>query len=126
MYVLNCDKHEMFVKEMNKKAISPYNDKRWIFDDGVKTFYIFKTILRDKSKINNKYNKTLFLEYDSEIQYFKLNIKETDVYYSSVYINNEYNQYFHSRDYEALINVSKEVVELIQKEEEDKDDLGKH
>ena len=56
------------------------------------------------------------------MQYFKWNIKEADVSYSSVYINNEYNQYFHSRDYEVLINLSKEAVELDIKEE-DKDDL---
>ena len=38
MYVLNSDKHEMYVKEMNKKAISSYDDKRWISDVGIKTF----------------------------------------------------------------------------------------
>ena len=38
MYVLNSDKHEMYVKEMNKKVISPYDDKRWISDDGIITF----------------------------------------------------------------------------------------
>ena len=27
MYILNSDKHEMYDKELNKKAISPYDDK---------------------------------------------------------------------------------------------------
>ena len=36
-------------------------------------------ILCDKSKIYNKYLKTIFLNYSREIQYFKLNIKEADV-----------------------------------------------
>ena len=27
MYVLNSDKHEMYVKELNKKAISQYDEK---------------------------------------------------------------------------------------------------
>ena len=61
----------------------------------------YLAILHDKSKINNKYNKTLFLDYNSEIDFLKLNIKEADVYYSCVYINDEYNLYFHSRDYEV-------------------------
>ena len=38
MHILNSDKHEMYVKELNKKAISPYDDKRWISDDGIITF----------------------------------------------------------------------------------------
>ena len=38
MYVLNSDKHEMYVKELNKKAISPYDDKRWMSNDGIITF----------------------------------------------------------------------------------------
>ena len=38
MFLLNSDKHEMFVKEVNKKSISPFNDKRWIYNDGIKTF----------------------------------------------------------------------------------------
>ena len=38
MFLLNSDKHEMFVKEVNKKLISPFDDKRWIYNDGIKTF----------------------------------------------------------------------------------------
>ena len=38
MYVLNSNDHEMFVKELNKKAISPFDDKRWIANDGITTF----------------------------------------------------------------------------------------
>ena len=38
MYVLNSEKHEMFVKEMNKKAISPFDDKRWIDNNGIDTY----------------------------------------------------------------------------------------
>ena len=41
MYVLNSDKHEMYVKEMNKKAISPYDDKRWMSDDGIYNFSLW-------------------------------------------------------------------------------------
>ena len=38
MFLLNSDKHEMFVKEVNKKSISPFDDKRWIYNDGIKTY----------------------------------------------------------------------------------------
>ena len=38
MFLLNSDKHEMFVKEVNKKSISPFDDKRWIYNDGFKTY----------------------------------------------------------------------------------------
>ena len=38
MYVLNSEKHEMFVKEINKKAISPFDDKRWISINGIDTY----------------------------------------------------------------------------------------
>ena len=38
MFLLNSDKHEMFAKEVNKKSISPFDDKRWIYKDGIKTF----------------------------------------------------------------------------------------
>ena len=34
MYLLNSVNHE----ELNKKTISPFDDKRWISDDGIKTF----------------------------------------------------------------------------------------
>ena len=36
--MLNSIKHEMYVKKINKEAISPYDDKRWIADDGIVTF----------------------------------------------------------------------------------------
>ena len=39
MHVLNSIKHGVYVKEINKKAISPYDDdKRWVVDDGIVTF----------------------------------------------------------------------------------------
>ena len=38
MFLLNSDKHEMFVKEVNKKSISSFDDKRWIYNYGIKTF----------------------------------------------------------------------------------------
>ena len=38
MYLLNSEKHEMFVTEMNKKAISPFDDKRWINNNGIDTY----------------------------------------------------------------------------------------
>ena len=37
MYTLNSINHEMFIQERNKKSISPYDDKRFIFADGIKT-----------------------------------------------------------------------------------------
>jgi len=37
MHSLNTFNHEMFVIERNKKAISPYDDKRYILKDGIKT-----------------------------------------------------------------------------------------
>jgi hypothetical protein len=37
MFTLNSIHHEMFVNEINKKAISPYDDKRYILSDGIKT-----------------------------------------------------------------------------------------
>ena len=38
MHVLNSHNHEMFVKEINKKAISPFDDKSWIDNYGIATF----------------------------------------------------------------------------------------
>ena len=37
MYTLNSINHEMFIQERNKKSISPYDDKRYILADGIKT-----------------------------------------------------------------------------------------
>jgi hypothetical protein len=37
MHVLNTTNHEMFVKEINKKTISPFDDKRYILNDGIQT-----------------------------------------------------------------------------------------
>ena len=37
MYTINSINHEMFVQERNKKSISPYDDKRYILPDGIKT-----------------------------------------------------------------------------------------
>ena len=38
LFLLNSDTHEMFVKEVYKKSISSFDDKRWINNDGIKTF----------------------------------------------------------------------------------------
>ena len=38
MFLLNSDRHEMFVKEVNKKSISLFDDKRCIYNDRIKTF----------------------------------------------------------------------------------------
>ena len=38
IYVFNSNKHEMYDKKINKKAVSPYDDKRWLSDDGIVTF----------------------------------------------------------------------------------------
>ncbi|MCG7891854.1 MAG: hypothetical protein N0C80_16560 [Candidatus Thiodiazotropha endolucinida] len=37
MYTLNSDKHEMFLNEINKISLSPFDDKRYICDDGINT-----------------------------------------------------------------------------------------
>lgn len=37
MYSLNSENHDIFMKEINKKSISPYDDKRYILKDGIKT-----------------------------------------------------------------------------------------
>jgi len=37
MYRLNSDKHEMFVSEVNKVSLNPFDDKRYICDDGIET-----------------------------------------------------------------------------------------
>ena len=37
MYTLNSNKHEMFVNEVNKISMSPFDDKRYICDDGIDT-----------------------------------------------------------------------------------------
>ena len=37
MYTLNSDKHEMYVNEVNKISMSPFDDKRYICDNGIDT-----------------------------------------------------------------------------------------
>ncbi|MBV2113503.1 MAG: hypothetical protein KUF82_21330, partial [Candidatus Thiodiazotropha sp. (ex Ctena orbiculata)] len=37
MYTLNSDKHNMFVNEINKASLSPFDDKRYICDNGIDT-----------------------------------------------------------------------------------------
>ena len=37
MYTLNSKKHEMYVNEVNKISMSPYDDKRYIEKDGITT-----------------------------------------------------------------------------------------
>jgi hypothetical protein len=37
MYTLNPDKHEMYINEINKKSLGPYDDKRYIYKDGITT-----------------------------------------------------------------------------------------
>jgi len=38
VYSLNSFNHKMFVKMTNKKAISPFDDKRYILDNAIETF----------------------------------------------------------------------------------------
>jgi hypothetical protein len=38
MHTLNSDKHKMFINEINKKSLSPFDDKRYICIDGITTF----------------------------------------------------------------------------------------
>ena len=37
MYTLNSDKHQMFLNERNKVSLNPFDDKRYILDDGIQT-----------------------------------------------------------------------------------------
>ena len=37
MHTLGSVKHEMYLNEINKKSVSPYDDKRYICHDGIKT-----------------------------------------------------------------------------------------
>ena len=37
MRVLNSDRHRMYIKEIDKQSLNPFDDKRFILDDGVKT-----------------------------------------------------------------------------------------
>ena len=37
MYTLNSNKHEMFLNEINKISMSPFDDKRYVCDDGIIT-----------------------------------------------------------------------------------------
>ena len=37
MYTLNSDKHQMFLNQRNKVSLNPFDDKRYILDDGIQT-----------------------------------------------------------------------------------------
>ena len=37
MFTLNSDKHKMYVNEVNKVSMSPFDDKRYILDNGIDT-----------------------------------------------------------------------------------------
>ena len=37
MYTLNSNKHELFVNEINKISMTPFDDKRYICEDGIQT-----------------------------------------------------------------------------------------
>jgi len=37
MLVLRSENHQMYVETMNKKSMTPYDDKRHILKDGIKT-----------------------------------------------------------------------------------------
>ncbi len=37
MRTLNSDKHEMYLQEVEKKSLNPFDDKRYILDDGITT-----------------------------------------------------------------------------------------
>jgi hypothetical protein len=36
-YALNSEKHKIFMNEINKKSLGPYDDKRYIYTDGITT-----------------------------------------------------------------------------------------
>ena len=37
MYRLNSEKHNMYINEVNKVSLNPFDDKRYICDDGINT-----------------------------------------------------------------------------------------
>ena len=37
MRVLNSDRHRMYIKEIDKQSLNPFDDKQYILDDGLET-----------------------------------------------------------------------------------------
>ena len=37
MFRLNSEKHNMFINEVKKVSLNPFDDKRYICEDGIKT-----------------------------------------------------------------------------------------
>ena len=37
MYRLNSEKHNMYINEVNKVSLNPFDDKRYINDNGIDT-----------------------------------------------------------------------------------------
>ena len=37
MLVLRSENHQMYVETMNKKSMTPFDDKRYILEDGIRT-----------------------------------------------------------------------------------------
>ena len=56
MRVLRSEKHTMHVEEINKKSLNPFDDKRYILDDGIETlpfgYYNFDLGLTEEDKDN--------------------------------------------------------------------------
>ena len=54
MRVLRSEKHTMYVEEINKKSLNPFDDKRYILDGGVETipfgYYNFDLGLTEEDK----------------------------------------------------------------------------
>ena len=51
MYRLNSENHDMYINEVNKFSFNPFDDKRYICDDGKTTLpYGLKSL--NKKKIN--------------------------------------------------------------------------
>lgn len=54
MYSLNSDKHEMYINFQNKISISPFDDKRYICNDGKNTFpygYLTSNLTSDSESL---------------------------------------------------------------------------
>ena len=74
-------------------------------------------------KSERKDNEFYMIDAETEISYFKLNYKDTDVYYSNINISDDnYRPFIHSKDFEALDKLCREGIKYY--EEENKEDVN--
>ena len=66
-------------------------------------------------KYKRKDNGFYIIDAEAEISYFKLNYKDSDIYYSNVNVNEDaYRSFFHSTDFIALDKLCREAVEYYE------------